>query len=47
MNEQEKIEYELPEIEIVVFDESDVIRTSNLGEIEPFDDLNGFAIPND
>lgn len=51
MNEQEKTEYDLPEIEIVMFDESDVIRTSNLGDFEPFADegstkgiQNGFAV---
>lgn len=44
MNRDEHEELELPEIEIVIFDESDVIRTSpGLGEE---DDLGGFIVPN-
>ena len=43
MNIQEQEELELPEIEIVIFDQSDVIRTSpGLGEE---DDLEGLSNP--
>lgn len=43
MDRDEMTIEELPEIEIVLFEQTDVIRTSPWGDEDEFDDLNGFV----